>query len=248
MLKREEYDELMRYLQPVFKRIWEHENNERKKEGKSLDAFQFGFPINTIWHYKTGENDEEFYIIFNLGFLNTISRQIKIAQTQVPEKFGTGNADDVLEALYAVSNYKSFGDKNEYLGYLVDHCCSYVVYRNKGEFGDVLRIDLLRAIRPNKKNPQKSDIIGGILYALKHFSFDGKNLSTGSDKNDVFDVMHILYLIAIAFRLKEPSESNTNNYKAIQRVRTDYMHASFYKNPITGVFYLNTYFKGKRRQ
>lgn len=55
MLKREEYDELMRYLQPVFKRIWEHENNERKKEGKSLDAFQFGFPINTIWHYKTGK-------------------------------------------------------------------------------------------------------------------------------------------------------------------------------------------------
>lgn len=71
-----------------------------------------------------------------------ISRQIKIAQTQFPDKFGTGNADDVMDALYGVSNYQCWGDKNAYLEYLIDYCCGYVVYRVDGEFGDVLRIDL----------------------------------------------------------------------------------------------------------
>lgn len=53
-IDRQEYDDLMNHLQSVFLRIWEHENEERKKSGKGLDMFQFGFPINEIYHYQTG--------------------------------------------------------------------------------------------------------------------------------------------------------------------------------------------------
>lgn len=67
----------------------------------------------------------------------------------------------------------------------MDCCCSYVAYRFYGEFGDVLQIDLLRAIKPNKKIPGKNDVVGGLLHVLKHFSLDGKNLATGTDKNEV---------------------------------------------------------------
>lgn len=63
MLDRQEYDDLMSYLKPVFKKIWAHENDERQKVGKSLNAFQFGFPINNIWLYLTEKNGEKFYII-----------------------------------------------------------------------------------------------------------------------------------------------------------------------------------------
>ena len=112
MLDRQEYDDLMSYLKPVFKKIWAHENDERQKVGKSLDAFQFGFPINNIWLYLTENDEEKFYIIFNVSFFSMISDQIKQAQTQYPENFGTGNADDVMDALYQVSNYKGLGDKN----------------------------------------------------------------------------------------------------------------------------------------
>lgn len=38
-IDRQEYDDLMNHLQSVFLRIWEHENEERKKSGKSLDMF-----------------------------------------------------------------------------------------------------------------------------------------------------------------------------------------------------------------
>lgn len=245
-IDRKEYDDLMNHLQPVFKRVWEHENEERKKRGKSLDMFQFGFPINEIYKYQTGDDDEDFYIIYNTLFLTTISRQIKLAQQQYPQNFGTGNADDLIDALYNVSNYKLLGDRAAYLDHLIDYNCCYVVYRKNGVYNDILRIDLLRETKPNKKDPTKKDVIGGMLHILKHFSIDGKNIGTGTDINNVFDVNYLVYLIAMAFRLKKKSDKC--NYEAIQQFDTYAMHASFYRNPTTNVYYLNTYFKNRNEK
>lgn len=243
---RQEYDDLMNYLQPIFRKIWEHENEERNKVGKTLDAFQFGFSIYDCIHYKTENCDEEFYIIYNTGFLKTISHQIILAQQQCPEKFGTGNADDVIDALYSVSGYNAFGDKNAYLDYLIDYNCCYVVYKNNGLFGDVLKIDLLRRILPNKKVPSKSDFVGGLLHVLKHFSVEGKNLATGNDINNVFDVGHIIYLIAMAFRLKKQCDKDNLIYEAFQNLDNGKMHVSFYKEKVANVYYLKTYFKDRK--
>ena len=246
-INRQEYDDLMNYLQPIFRKIWEHENEERNKVGKTLDAFQFGFPIYDCIHYKTENCDEDFYIIYNTGFLRTISHQIILAQQQCPEKFGTGNADDVIDALYSVSGYNAFGDKNAYLDYLIDYNCCYVVYKNKGAFGDVLKIDLLRRILPNKKVPSKSDFVGGLLHVLKHFSVEGKNLATSNDINNVFDVRHIIYLIAMAFRLKKQCDKDDLIYEAFQNLDKGKMHVSFYKEKVANVYYLKTYFKDRKK-
>ena len=154
-IDRKEYDDLMNHLQPLFKRIWEHEDEERKKRGKSLKMFQFGFPIDNIYKYQTGDDGENFYIIYDTLFLSTISRQIKLAQQQYPQKFGTGNADDLIDALYNVSNYKLLGDRTAYLEHLIDCNCCYVVYSKNGVYNDILRIDLLRDIKPNKKDLTK---------------------------------------------------------------------------------------------
>lgn len=83
LLAKQEYDELMAYLKPIFWKIWNHENNERQKVGKSLDAFQFGFPINNIWLYLTEKNGEKFYVICNVGFFAMISRQIKLHKLNI---------------------------------------------------------------------------------------------------------------------------------------------------------------------
>lgn len=246
MIDRQEYDDLMNCLQPVFRRIWEHENNERKKRGKSLDMYQNGFPINEIYHCKTEDEGEDFYIIYNTGFLSTILRQIKLAQQQYPQKFGTGNADDLIDALYDVSNYRLLGDRTDYLNHLIDWNCCYVVYRKNSGYKDILRIDLLRDTKPNKNDHTKVDIVGGLLHVLKHFSIDGKNLGTGTDINNVFDVTHLVYLIAMAFRLKKKDDKC--KYEAIQKFDTYVMHASFYRNPTTGVYYLNTYFKDRNEK
>ena len=53
-IDRQEYDDLMNYLQPIFRKIWVHENEERNTVGKTLDAFQFGFSIYDCIHYNNG--------------------------------------------------------------------------------------------------------------------------------------------------------------------------------------------------
>ena len=73
MLDRQEYDDLMSYLKPVFKKIWAHENDERQKVGKSLDAFQFGFPINNIWLYLVSIQPL-FWRFERYDFLNSMSQ------------------------------------------------------------------------------------------------------------------------------------------------------------------------------
>ena len=85
-----------------------------------------------------------------------------------------------------------------------------------------------------------------MLHVLKHFSIEGKNLGTGTDINDVFDVTHLIYLIAMAFRLKKKCAKC--KYEAIQKFDTYAMHASFYRNPTTDVYYLNTYFKDRNEK
>ena len=235
----EEYDDLMAFLAPKFKIIWEHENEERAKVGKSLDYFQFGFSKFDCFHYCL-EGDHDFYLIYNTGFLRVIREQLLEALEKFPDYFGTGNADDVLDALYQTSNYRMWGKIDDYVQYLIDNCCAYVVYRENGEWGDVLRIDMLRKLDISKENPDFHDFTGGLLHTLKHFSINGRNLSVDNYIHDIFDIQYLIYLIAMAFRLRT---CNGKSYKSVQVLSDCTMLGSFYHNPITGIFHLNSYYK-----
>ena len=240
VITKQQHSELMEFLEPHLKSLWELENREREKQEKDqLEMFQFGFSIYDIFPYKIDE-DVEFYIIFNSSFLHHINDKIKIALKEYPEKFGTGNASDVLDALYSVSEYQPFGSIDDYVKYLTDHLCCYIVYKEKGYFTDILRIDLLRQLKPNLKDPTKNDFIGGLLHTLKHFSINDKNLSTGNYIYNIFDIYHLVYLIAMAFRLKE---GEGYRYKSHQELSNAKMLASFFREPETGIFFLNSYYK-----
>lgn len=70
LISKQEYDELMKFMQPKLRSLWNHENNERKKQGKEpLNVFQFGFSIMDIDHYYIDDN-YDFYLVFNSTFLN----------------------------------------------------------------------------------------------------------------------------------------------------------------------------------
>lgn len=243
LISKQEYDELMKFMQPKLRSLWNHENNERKKQGKEpLNVFQFGFSIMDIDHYYIDDN-YDFYLVFNSTFLNLIYSKIQKAMEKFPEKFGTGNANDVIDAIYAISAFDKLGDKDEYVRFLIDHPCCYIVYRKNNEFEEnILRIDILRLIKTNKEDPTKSDFIGGLMHTLKHFSIDDKNLSTGTYVHNVFDIHYIVYLIAMAFRLKTGERCT---YKAIQELSNAIMLASFYKEEVSGIYFLNSYYKKK---
>ena len=241
IISNQEYDDLMAFMKPKLQSLWEHENIERKKQGRNtLDMFQFGFSILDINHYLI-DDICDFYLVFNGGFLRMIYNTLLKASKDYPEKFGTGDANDVIDALYDVSGFYGFGDKERYIEFLSDHACCYVIYRTNKEFDNsILRIDLFRHVMPNKKDDSKLDFVGGLMHTLKHFSIKDQNLSTGKDIYNVFDIHHIIYLIGMAFRLREGEGCQ---YEAIQKLANANMFASFYKEVISGVFFLNSYYK-----
>lgn len=241
VITKQEYAELMEFLEPHLKALWDHENKERIKKGKEvLNVFQFGFSILDIYPYKIDDNIQ-FYMIFNSTFLNLIYRGVEKAFEEYPDKFGTGNAQDVIEALYNVSAYQRFGSIDDYIQFLTDHLCCYIVYRENGIFSDnILRVDLLRQILPSKDNDAKNDFVGGLLHTLKHFSIDNQNLSTGTYVHNIFDIHHLLYLIAMSFRLRTGEGCK---YKAVQELSDGKMLAFFYREPETGIYFLNSYYK-----
>ena len=107
-----------------------------------------------------------------------------------------------------------------------------------------MRVDLFRLLKHDKDG---RSFLGGLLHTLKHFNVDGEYLSTGKENLESFDVEHVVYLIAMAFRLKTKDVLKANDYIAIQALTKDvYMKAVFYLDKYTGVYYLNTYHKDRR--
>lgn len=241
VITKQEYAELMRFLKPHLKALWDHENKERFKQGRDpLNVFQFGFSIMDIYNYKI-DVDTQFYMIFNSTFLRVIYHGIQSALQEFPDKFGTGNASDIIEALYNVSGYKRFGTIEDYIQFLNEHLCCYIVYREKDAYSDdILRVDLLRQIVPNKNDETKKDFVGGLLHTLKHFSIENQNLSTGTYVHNVFDIHHLMYLIAMSFRLRSGEGCK---YKAVQELSDGKMLAFFYRESESGIFFLNSYYK-----
>lgn len=240
MITFEEYDALMAYMEPKLFDLWRHENEIRKEKGlEELDSFQVGFPINEIYHYYA-EGDHNFYIVFNVSCHRLLHEGILDALQTFPEKFGTGNAMDVVDAIYEGSVFKSLGDKDRYIKFLADNACCYVVYANEEGFGDILRLDTFRKV---DDRDGKYDFTGGLMHVLKHFSYEGRNLAVGKDIHDLFDLEHLVYLIAMAFRLKEGEGSL---WTATQELNEGPMKAVFYKEEVTGIYFIKTYHRIKK--
>lgn len=243
MISFEEYDALKAYMEPKLFELWQHENEVRKEKGlEELNYFQIGFPITEVYHYYV-EGDHNFYIVFNVSCHRLLQEGILEALETFPEKFGTGNAMDVVDALYEGSHFKSLGNKERYIQFLVDNVCCYIVYANRTEFGDILRLDTFRSVEAKRNSSNAYDFTGGLLHVLKHFSHEDRNLAVGKDVHDLFDLEHLVYLIAMAFRLKV-GEGST--WEATQELKEGPMKAVFYKEEVTGFYFIKTYHRFKK--
>ena len=120
----------------------------------------------------------------NNGFIWMTKKQYLESFIKNPDLFGTGDALDVLKALYLNSGFKNTGYC--FLRY-IDVClayetCCYAFFQEDDKYNDdFLRIDLFREIKPSIDNPEKLEFIGGLFHALKHFSYQGRNLSIGNE-------------------------------------------------------------------
>ena len=240
MISLEKYNKLSGFLEKKTHEIWVHENEKRlKKYDQELNGYEYGYSIAD--YYSVKEGDSTIYFAFNSSFLKLISVKIPQAIDSLNDLFGTGNANEVLNALYQVSQTKF--EKDEYIDYIRDLSCCYIIFEKQDSIQDsILRLDMFRQLDDNKSNPFVKDFTGGLLHALKHFSMNGNNLSTGKEVNDITDISQfsdILPRIASAF--VECANSNNSNV-TIPYKDNKYMKCGFYHEERTNVYYLNTCF------
>lgn len=239
MISVEKYSQISSILETRTKRIWEYENESRKLKGeKELEMYQYGFSIADC--YNTSADGITLFFVFNYSFLNIVSNKILSAIDKYPNSFGTGNAQDVINALYNLSNMGY--TLEDYISHLQDFACCYILYEEKQNMSpSVLRVDLLRYLKDNQTT-RKKDFVGGLLHSLKHFSKDGRNLSVGEDINDVSNMEDILFYIGRAFRdcAQNKPKDNTVEIPIKDDAR---MRFAFYYDKDKDTYYLKTAYR-----
>lgn len=238
MISDEIYSQISPILEERTRVIWKLENENRKEKGQDeLVLFQCGFPINNC--YQLSYDDKITYWAFSDSFVKTLSKY-ETAMEKHPKSFGTGDAQDVIDALYKESN--SQFSKEEFVSNLIDYGCCYVLYKETNDW-NILRLDLFRLLQNQKKNPVAKDFTGGVLHLLKHFSKNKKNLSIGKDINDVNNISEILKFICQAFVecVKQAPESIEKNISIdILNKEGKNTHFAFYYDVEKDTYFINT--------
>lgn len=141
-------------------------------------------------------------------FIAMVGKLYLQAFNKYSDCYGTGDALDVLKALYLNSGFKNTGYC--FLRY-IDVClayetCCYAFFQKGDKYDDeFLRIDLFREIKPSKDNPDNLEFVGGLFHVLKHFSYQGRNLSIGIEvgHTEVDSLIDIIKLCIVAFVRKQ---------------------------------------------
>lgn len=209
------------------------------------DMAKTGFPIQYYTEYNI--LGRTFYAPAPNVFRHIIGKGFLLeAVKQYPEKFGTGEAYDVVEAIRLVE--PTFDTTERHAEFLQDEQFSFVMeYTATGITENVLRIDLFRHIKQNAAG--NHEFVGGIFHAFKHFSFEGVNLSTGNDVNDIPSPQRIIELAIRAFYMPEQSEPTGKGFIGrISMSEVYWLKFSFYHEQVNGVHFINTVHKERKKK
>jgi hypothetical protein len=179
-----------------------------------------------------------FYSVSTPVFSKILEDVLPEAVRKYTDHFGTGRAEDVVNALYKTEPWAKRENFGNFLG--TEQFC-YVFEVSDGQLNHrVLRIDLFRRI---EEENGVSEFIGGIFHAFKHFSYEGMPLSTGKDKHDI-KPHSIIFLLIKAFFIDPEIKISETSYQVISRWDDRYdIQYAFYYEPNTAVYFVKTAFK-----
>lgn len=178
-----------------------------------------------------------FYLVETNVFKEIMQGVLIEALNMYPEKFGTGNALNVIEAIHLIEPIFDFENFVEFLR--TEQFC-FVIECDNGTIKDeVLRIDLYRHL-----SKKKDAFIGGIFHALKHFSYIGKNLSIGKDINDITSIDQIIGIAIKGFFFSKKEAVNKKKFISRVHLNDSYdLKFAFHFEEKPGVFFIDTIFK-----
>lgn len=205
---------------------------------ETKDAAKVGFPIQNYRKYLI--QGRTFYCIKSNVFDAIIDDYHVQAHKKYPEKFGTGNALDVIEAIYLIEPTR---DLEWFVNFLRDEQFAYIIESDNGNIIDkILRIDLFRQL--DKNDDGQNEFTGGIFHAFKHFSIDDRNLSTGQDVHNIQYPECLLHFATEAFFIAKGTHVTTK--ELVSRIDLDNNYCLkfvFYFEENTGVYFIKTIHK-----
>jgi len=222
-------------------RKWFEEKSLALMKHEGRESATIGVLVDNYTQYTI--DGRIFYSVKSNVFKHLIERFYLAAHKNFPDKFGTGNASDVIEALYKI---QPVFDLKRYTEFLKYEQFSYLIEFSEGKVSDkVLRLDLFRKLNTNTKG--HLEFTGGIMHVLKHFSIKGINLSTGRDIHDIIRVGDVIDLIVRAFFIEKGKFETPKKF--VSRINLDEKYCLkfvFYLEEKTNVFFVKTIFKELR--
>lgn len=227
MLQIEEYQIIKDFIKKKSLLLMDHEKKNHARTGIAIN------------NYQTIEiAGKKFYLIPTNMFKAIIERNLRIACTEFPQQFGTGNAKDVIKAIY---DLEPWFDLERFIEILQTEQFCYVVEVINGNINkNLLRIDLYRDIKQNTKN-NGFDFVGGIFHCYKHFSFEGRPLSTSTEINNIEHPKELLFKIIHAFFLgHKTTVDEFTSYSEVKINENEKLRLVFYYEKTTEVFFVKT--------
>ncbi len=211
-----------------------------KQESDVKSFGTVGLPYRN--HYEIIVENRRFIIVAKDVFFEIVRSVLIEASEKYPHLFGQNKAELVIEAIYNVYhdfNIEYFTEflKNNQFAWIVE-------LSNDTVLDKILRIELFRQIKPLKNNPEKTEFIGGIFHAFKHFSYNGVPLSYNKEINNFDHPTEIFEYIIKAFFF-ENHEAETRNDKTYYIAKTNFnirydLRFVFYFEPKTKIFFISS--------
>lgn len=227
MLYLEDYHRIRDFIKQKSLLLMDHEKKDHARTGIAIN------------NYRAVVVDGKQYFIIPTNLFKAIIMEGKMidATLNSPKKFGTGNAKDVIQAIY---DLEPWFDLDRFIEILKTEQFCYVVEVIDGKVQDkLLRIDLYRDIKENKGGG--FDFIGGIFHCFKHFSYKGSPLSISSEVNDITHPKELITKIIKAFfqgNVRQIDEFTFVSEVDIEEDRT--LRLVFYFERNTGVYFIKT--------
>lgn len=236
ILQLDEYAAISDFIATKAKRLRDHEQK---------DFAKIGFDVSNWRRLIIG--NRVFYTVAGRVFREILETVLPESVQRYPEKFGTGNPQDVLDALYAT---EPWARRENFGNFLQTEQFCWVVEMKDGVVIDrVLRIELFRQISQQPNPDGTHEFIGGAFHAYKHYSYNGIPLSTHKALQDIHPTWIVVKMTEAFFFEAGPDEAGGR--KCVIDTPLDEKHVLrvvFYYEEVTGVYFLKTSYKKKGKK
>ena len=226
----DEYDVIRNYLEDKLIKLGNHE-----MKGLTSVAFpRENFNLQTIFN-------EEYFVIQTNEFKQIINKRLERTRRTNLELFGTGNANDIIEAFYLDERFLDLTFEKQYLQ--TEQFCLIIDRTNNFIPTKILRIDLFRKIEGSKKNKGEFDFTGGLFHTLKHFYYKNHPLTTGiKEKKEIDNIRDILMMATVGLFKSDLKTTKKDTVFTSQFSYKKYgkFKAVFFFEMSSQIYFLNT--------